>query len=69
MSEQSRLGRIVVVDAPPPYANALLNGSEGLVVGEDPWALEVELISGESAGSRWQLSPKHVRIAEASNVE
>ncbi len=51
-----------VVDAPAGYANAELNGARAITL--NPVAVgvvNVLIVSGPRAGSRWQLLAKHLK--------
>ena len=51
---------LVRVNAPAGFANALLNGSEGVVVQPSAIAPTVLLLSGPHAGREWQFQSDHL---------
>jgi hypothetical protein len=57
-------GDRVTVSAPAGYANALLNGSSGIIVHRyrNREAIDtVLLLDGPESGREWQFNPDHLR--------
>lgn len=57
-----KIGDLVIVDVPSPYANKSLNGSLGKVMYVGEYAT-VKLVTGSSMGIEWQFNLAHIRLA------
>lgn len=58
-----KIGDLVIVNAPSPYANMSLNGSIGKVTHIGEMITTVKLVTGSSLGVEWQFNPAHIRLA------